>query len=104
MVSVSYTTTCYSGCDIYKWKYDVSRDDIPLQYCKGKNGFDKNMSLDEVITIIAKPKGANLIIKPGPNAKWYVKNVSIDDARKTILDGDKDYIALKNSKCYVVEW
>lgn len=62
------------------------------------------MTLDEVIEIIAKPKGANLIIKSGPRAKWYVKNVSPDDARRTITYRKKDYIEIKNSKCYVVEW
>lgn len=102
--SVSYNLTCYTGCDVYKWKHDVSRDDVPYQYCKGKNGFDKNMSLDDVIEIIAKPKGANLIIKSGPRAKWYVKKVSPDEARRTITHRKKDYIEIKNSKCYVVEW
>lgn len=104
MASASYTVTCYNGCDIYKSHHDVSRTDVPFQYCVGKNGFDKNMTLDDVIQLIAKPKGANLIVKSGPNAKWYVKKVDAEDARDIIKMGKKYYISIPSSKCYVVEY
>lgn len=83
---------------------DVSREGIPTEYCVGKQGFDKNLSLDEVIEFIAKPKKANLIVKTGPNAKWYVKNISVEDATQTIKSATKNYIATDKSKCYVVSF
>lgn len=105
MAAISYKTTCYTGVNAYNTVFDVSRDDIPYQYCKGKCGFDKNLTLDEVITKIAKPKEANFILKTGPNAKWYVKKVSPTEAHETLKKGKK-YCTVKNSaaKCYVVEW
>lgn len=104
MASQAYSVQCYSGCDIYKFKHDVSRDSIPEKYCVGKNGFDKNLSLDDVIEFIAKPKKANLIVKSGPNAKWYVKKVSVEDAKQTIKSGTKNYLSIDKSKCYVVSF
>jgi hypothetical protein len=105
MAAISYKTTCYTGVDAFKAVYDVTRDDVPYQYCTGKNGFDANLTLDEVITKIAKPKEANFIVKTGPKAKWYVKKVSPTEAHETLKKGDK-YCTVKNptAKCYVVEW
>jgi hypothetical protein len=105
MASLSYSTTCYSGIEAFKAVYDITRDGIPFQYCKGKNGFDKEMSLEDVIEKIAKPKRANFIVKTGPNAKWYVKKITPEEAHETLKVGKK-YCTVKNptAKCYVVEW
>ena len=105
MPSVSYKTTCYAGVDAFKAVFDISRDDVPYQFCGGKNGFDKNWTLDDEVTKIAKPKGANFIVKTGPNAKWYVKKVEPSRAYETLKQGNK-YCTVKNpnAKCYVVEW
>lgn len=105
MASVSYTTTCYSGIDAYKAVYNITRVGVHFKYCKGKNGFDKEMSLEDVIEKIAKPKRANVILKTSPNSKWYVKKITAEEAHKTLKEGQK-YCTLKNptAKCYVVEW
>ena len=106
MASVSHKITCYSGIDAYKAPkaYDVSRDDVPYQYCVGKNGFDKELSLETVIEKIAMPKRANLIVKMGPNAKWYVKKITAEEAHDTLKKGKKYCVKSPSSKCYVVEW
>ena len=49
MASISYKITCYSGFDAFKAVHDVSRDDVPFQFCVGKNGFDKGLPLEDVI-------------------------------------------------------
>ena len=94
---MEYKLTCFSGIDAYKFAFDISRDNIPEKYCVGKNGFDKNLSLEQVINFIAKPKNANFIVKPGANAKWYVKKVDF-----TLKN--QQYFKNKNTKCYVIEW
>lgn len=106
MASVSYTTTCYTGIDPYKSskEYDIKRKGLHFKLCAGKYGFDKNLTLEEVIAKIAQPKGANLIVKTGPNAKWYVKNITAEEAHKTLKNGKKYCIKNPNVKCYVVEW
>ena len=40
--------------------------------CVGKRGINKNYSLEEVLEL-AHEIGANIIIKAGQNAKWYLK-------------------------------
>lgn len=105
MASVSYKTTCYSGVEPWKANFDVSRDNVQPEYCIGNNGFDKSLLFEEVVECIAKPKNAHVIIKAGPNAKWYVKDIKADLAHETLKRGTK-YCTVKNpnAKCYVVEW
>ena len=39
----------------------------------GQHGFDKNLSLDHVITIASRMEvRPNVIVKAGENAKWYM--------------------------------
>jgi hypothetical protein len=101
-MSLLYTITCYKDCDLYKWKHDITRDGIPIHMCKGNNGFDKNLSLQEVVEYICIPKGGSLIIKNGPNAKWYVKTIDVRDVKQTICDKQTNYTQKKNSRCYLV--
>lgn len=107
MASQSYTIKCYTGC-VLGWaavKNDVSRDHVPKEYCVGKNGFDGNMTLEEVIDIVAKPVNASLIMKSGPRAKWYVKKVEAKQA-DTILNGKtttgERRRGITIDRCYVV--
>jgi hypothetical protein len=39
---------------------------------KGKHGFDKTLSWEKMLELALKI-GANIIVKAGPNAKWYLK-------------------------------
>ncbi len=99
---MNYSMSCYHDIDLYKWKYDISRDNVPHKYCIGKNGFDKTLTIEEVIEHIAIPNGANVVVKGGKNAKWYVKNVPSDNIESTIRLKDKFYVAKKNYKSYVI--
>ena len=50
----------------------------------GHNGYDKNLSLDEMVKVASKiktPQGhrANILVKPnGPNGRWYIKYCDIE--------------------------
>lgn len=101
---MNYQVSSFHGIDLYKWKYDVTRDGLDAKYCIGNNGFDKHMSLEEVIQKIAIPKKANLIIKHGPNAKWYVKQVPIEEIDKTLREKTKNYIYNGRSTSYRLSW
>jgi len=50
----------------------------------GKHGFDKTLTWEKMLELALKI-GANIIVKPGPNAKWYLKSFpaeAIDDEVK----------------------
>ena len=49
----------------------------------GKNGIDKNFSLSQVMHLAWEIK-ANIIIKGGPNAKWYIKRINLDTLEEGI--------------------
>jgi hypothetical protein len=59
---MNYTTiTRYANCDILLHKNDVEL-----------NGFDKTKTEGEMIDLAVK-HGCPIIIKNGPNGKWYLK-------------------------------
>ena len=49
----------------------------------GKTGIDKTFSLERVIKL-AHEINANIIIKAGPNAKWYLKRFPLDELDREI--------------------
>ena len=51
----------------------------------GKRGIDKNFTLEKLIEL-AYEVDANIIIKSGPNAKWYLKKFPIHDIENEIPD------------------
>jgi ABC-type dipeptide/oligopeptide/nickel transport system ATPase component len=44
----------------------------------GNSGIDKSFTLEKIIQLAYEIK-ANIIIKAGPNAKWYLKRCKLDD-------------------------
>lgn len=100
---MNYQIACYHGVDLYKWKHDISRSGLE-QYSVGKNGFDKTLTLEQVIRDIAIPSGANLIIKGGKNAKWYVKKVAPEDIDETMRSRSTNYALGKHHVSYRLTW
>ena len=71
--------------------------------CVGKSGIDKTFTLQQVLSLaykfIDKP---NIIIKSGPNGKWYLKRFNKDVIEKEIEKQNwRD-----TSRCimYIIEW
>jgi len=69
----------------------------------GKSGINKNFTLDEMIamayTMVEKP---NIIIKAGPNAKWYLKSFP-KDAIESGIEKQK-WRDVSRSTMYIIEW
>lgn len=71
--------------------------------CVGKNGLNKSFSLEKIIELAYKMETKpNIIIKAGPNAKWYLKRFPKDIIETEILKQTwRD-----TSRCimYIIEW
>ena len=76
---------------------------VDREGCVGKNGIDKSFTLERVIELAYKMESKpNIIIKAGPNAKWYLKRFS-----KEAIDEEIDKQRWRDtSRCtmYVIEW
>lgn len=71
--------------------------------CVGKSGIDKNYTLGQVIELAYKmDEKPNIIIKAGPNAKWYLKRFSLDSINEEIER--QQWRDLSRSTMYVIEW
>jgi hypothetical protein len=71
--------------------------------CVGENGLDKSLNLDQVIRIAYKMENTpNIIIKAGPNAKWYLKRFPTDQIENEI----QKQTWRDTSRCvmYIIEW
>ena len=72
----------------------------------GKHGLDKTLSLDQIINIAYKmDEKPNIIIKSGPNAKWYLKkcplhliDTRIEEVKKQNWRNTSRYIM------YIINW
>tara|TARA_B100001094_G_C17766120_1_gene592748 strand:+ start:115 stop:414 length:300 start_codon:yes stop_codon:yes gene_type:complete len=63
--------------------HDSSLDTLNNEGRVGKLGIDKTYSLDKVIKLAYDIK-ANIIIKAGKNAKWYLKKINLENIEKDI--------------------
>lgn len=67
----------------------------------GKGGIDKNFTLTQMIEL-AREINANIIVKAGPNAKWYLKRCNIDDIDKTIQK--QKWRDTRRAVMYIIHW
>ena len=63
--------------------HDSSLDTLNNVGRVGKLGIDKTYTLDKVIKLAYDIK-ANIIIKAGKNAKWYLKKINLENIEKDI--------------------
>jgi hypothetical protein len=72
--------------------------------CVGKQGLDKTLNLEQVLKIAYKMnKKPNIIIKAGPNAKWYLKychNECIDEE----IQKQKKWRDISRSTMWIINW
>ena len=71
--------------------------------CIGKRGIDKLFTLQQVLNLAYKINNKpNIIIKAGPNAKWYLKRSRVDK----IEDEINKQRWRDTSRCimYIIEW
>ena len=71
--------------------------------CVGKNGLDKTFTLARILDLAYKmEEKPNIIIKAGPNAKWYLKRFP-----KEVIEGEIQKQNWRDtSRCvmYIIEW
>ena len=71
--------------------------------CVGKNGIDKSYTFEMVLKLAYKmERKPNIIIKPGKNAKWYLKYFQKD----TIEDEIEKQKWRDTTRCtmYIIDW
>ena len=89
------------GCDV---GYHVSNiQPIDGEGCVGAGGIDKSYTLDMVMDLAYKlDNKPNIIIKAGPNAKWYMKKVHVD-----VIDNEIEKQKWRDtSRCtmFIIDW
>jgi hypothetical protein len=67
----------------------------------GKSGIDKTFTLQQVI-VLAHEVDANIIVKAGKNAKWYIKRFDIDDIQQEIQK--QIWRNTSRATMWVIEW
>ena len=70
---------------------------------RGKNGFNGELDLDQMLAIsyTFEPR-PNVIVKGGPNSKWYIKLIPINEVHD--FDKQKWRSGLKNALLWIIEW
>ncbi len=70
----------------------------------GVNGIDKSFSLERVLTLAHDmPEKPNIIIKAGPNAKWYLKKCPPDEMN-TEIERQKQWRDTSRCIMYIITW
>lgn len=71
--------------------------------CVGASGIDKSFTFDMVLKLAYKMDNKpNIIIKAGPNAKWYLKHF-----QKDVIDEEiekQKWRDTTRSIMYIIEW
>jgi hypothetical protein len=78
-------------------------DPIDREGCVGKRGIDKTYTFEMVLQLAYKIEDKpNIIIKAGPNAKWYLKKCP-----KELIEHNSDKQKWRDpSRCimYIIDW
>ena len=90
-----------NGCDVGHHTSNIHP--VNREGCIGKRGIDKTLTFEEVMNIAYRMENRpNIIIKAGPNAKWYLKRFQVDQIETEISKQSwRD-----TSRCimYIIEW
>jgi hypothetical protein len=100
MTTTTYTIDVYEGFHICPQFNDLRANNLRV----GKNGYDKNATLEEIIEQVAVPNQAHIIVRRTPKSKWYVKQMDIDTALQVIHDKNKHYVAHPQAKTYLIRF
>jgi hypothetical protein len=81
---------------------DIRPDDS--QVCVGKEGLNKSLTLEQIITIAYKmDTRPNIIIKAGINAKWYLKYFPKEKIQIEV-DKQKKFRDISRCTMWIIEW
>lgn len=82
MEHISSLTRKLSADVGFRGKEDIN---IEHPFRVGASGYDKNLNLSQIVEIAysINPK-PNIIVKPGPNRKWYIKNIPYNEIEESI--------------------
>jgi hypothetical protein len=70
----------------------------------GVSGIDKNFTLGQMIDLAYKmEEKPNILIKAGPNAKWYIKKFDPNVIEEEI-EKQRSWRDISRSTMYVIEW
>jgi hypothetical protein len=70
----------------------------------GVSGIDKNYSLSKIIQLAYKmEEKPNILIKGGPNSKWYIKKFDTSVIEEEIQK-QKKWRDTRRSTMYIIEW
>jgi hypothetical protein len=72
--------------------HESNIEPLNRERCVGKRGIDKTLILQDVLNLAYKidiKERPNIIIKAGPNAKWYLKRSQKDKIEDKIIDWEK---------------
>ena len=78
-------------------------DPVDRESCVGIRGIDKSLTLQQVLSLAYKNyHKPNIIIKAGPNAKWYFKCYPVNKIEHEI----EKQRWRNTSRCtmYIIEW
>ena len=76
---------------------------IDREGCVGKNGIDKSFTFEMVLNLAYKFEDKpNIIIKAGPNAKWYLKRFSPDTIENEI--NNQSWRDTSRCTMYIIQW
>lgn len=73
----------------------------------GKQGFNKELTIEQVVAIASKmPEKPNIIIKAGVNAKWYIKKCDIANIDLEIKKNRESVYGKNSHRCtlHMLEW
>jgi hypothetical protein len=83
--------------------HSSNMDPVNREGCVGKSGLDKTLSLENVLAIAYKmPEKPNIVIKAGPNRKWYLKRFPLN-----VLDDEiekQKWRDITQSTMHIIEW
>ena len=70
----------------------------------GAEGIDKTYTLGQMIELAYKmPEKPNILIKAGPNAKWYIKKYD-PSVIKDEIEKQKKWRDISNQIMWIIEW
>lgn len=95
------------GCDV-NWGHNLNPEN--REGCVGKAGIDKSYTLEKMVELAYKmEEKPNILTKPGPNSKWYMKKIDKQD-----IESEIEIVAQRKSRptpeqlanytMYIIEW
>jgi hypothetical protein len=91
-----------NGCDVGYHSSNIHPADGEGRV--GARGIDKNLTLVQLIEIAYKmEEKPNILVKAGPNAKWYIKKFDSNIIDEEI-EKQRKWRDISKSTMYIIEW